>query len=172
MSTRVLQSNIWRDFFNAMAESWNNLKYTTACSSFLVCKNRSRSALVRELLSNTGNFTVCRSVESRWISRASNSWFDLLYKWPSRQWIIAQQFIARADLFLKQNNTKSYNKTVIDFNFHWHIGFISPNKRYSQRSSALVNITFSGWQMSHKSLCQPHWSQYLYNIETLFSWYI
>ena len=55
MSTRVLQSNIWRDFFNAMAESWNNLKDTTACSSFLVCKNRSRSALVRELLSNTGN---------------------------------------------------------------------------------------------------------------------
>ena len=48
----ALQSNLRRDFFKADAESLKNLKDKTAFSSFLVCKNRIRSALVRELLSN------------------------------------------------------------------------------------------------------------------------
>ena len=49
-------SNIRRDFFSAMVESLKNLKDATAFSSFLVCKNRKRSALVRELLSNNSLF--------------------------------------------------------------------------------------------------------------------
>ena len=34
-----------------MAESWNKLKTSNVFSSFIVCKNRNRSAPVRELLS-------------------------------------------------------------------------------------------------------------------------
>ena len=36
-----------------MAESWNKLKTSNVVSSFIVCSNRNRSALVRALLSNT-----------------------------------------------------------------------------------------------------------------------
>ena len=35
-----------------MAESWKKLKTSNVFSSFIVCKNRIRSAPVRELLSN------------------------------------------------------------------------------------------------------------------------
>ena len=35
-----------------MAENWKNLKTSNLFSSFIVCSNRNRSALVRELLSN------------------------------------------------------------------------------------------------------------------------
>ena len=37
VETLALQSKIWQDFFSAMAESWKNLKDTTAFSSFIVC---------------------------------------------------------------------------------------------------------------------------------------
>ena len=37
----ALHSNLWWDFFSAVAESWKILKDTTAFSSFLVCYNRS-----------------------------------------------------------------------------------------------------------------------------------
>ena len=50
------QSNFWRDFFIAMAESWNKLNTSNVISSFIVCSNRNRSALVRELLSNNSLF--------------------------------------------------------------------------------------------------------------------
>ena len=56
MQTLALQSNVWPDFFNAMAESWKILTDPGAISSFHVCKNRNRSALVRELLSNNSLF--------------------------------------------------------------------------------------------------------------------
>ena len=35
-----------------MAESWKKLKTSNVFSSFIVCKNRNRSAPARELLSN------------------------------------------------------------------------------------------------------------------------
>ena len=39
-----------------MAESWKKLKTLNVFSSFTVCKNRNRSAPVRELLSNNSLF--------------------------------------------------------------------------------------------------------------------
>ena len=48
----VKQSDVWRDFFSAMAESWKKLKTSNLFSSFIVSSNRNRSALVRELLCN------------------------------------------------------------------------------------------------------------------------
>ena len=52
----MTQSNYWRDFFNAMEESWKKLKTSNVLSSFIVCTNRNRSAHVRELLSNNSLF--------------------------------------------------------------------------------------------------------------------
>ena len=45
------ESALAQDFFCAMAESWEKLKTSNVFSSFIVCSNRNRSALVRELLS-------------------------------------------------------------------------------------------------------------------------
>ena len=52
---------------------------SSVVSSFTVCSNRNRSAIVwfAEL-----RFTVCRSIVRRFITRAARSWFDLLYNWP------------------------------------------------------------------------------------------
>ena len=50
------KSNIWRDFFSAMAESWKKLKASNIFSSFIVCSHRNRSALVRDLLSHNSLF--------------------------------------------------------------------------------------------------------------------
>ena len=54
----VKQSDFWRDFFSAMAESWKKLKTSNlfSISSFIVSSNRNRSALVRELLYNNSLF--------------------------------------------------------------------------------------------------------------------
>ena len=35
--TYATQSNYWRDFFSAMAESWKKLKTSNVFSSFIVC---------------------------------------------------------------------------------------------------------------------------------------
>ena len=50
------QSDVWRDIFNAMAESWKKLKTSNLFSSFIVSSNRNRSALLRELLCNNSLF--------------------------------------------------------------------------------------------------------------------
>ena len=50
------QSDVWRDFFSAMAESWKKLKTSNLFSSFIVSLNRNRSALVCELLCNNSLF--------------------------------------------------------------------------------------------------------------------
>ena len=50
------QSDVWRDVFCAMAESWKKLKTSTLFSSSSVSSNRNRSALVRELLCNNSLF--------------------------------------------------------------------------------------------------------------------
>ena len=42
-----------------MAESWKKLKTSNVFSSFIVCSNENRSALVHELLSNNSLF-VCQ----------------------------------------------------------------------------------------------------------------
>ena len=39
-----------------MAERWKKLKFSNVFSLFIVCENRNRSALVRELLSNNSLF--------------------------------------------------------------------------------------------------------------------
>ena len=52
MKTYMTQSNYLRDFFSAMAYSWKKLKTSYVFSSFIVCSNRNRSALVHEMLSN------------------------------------------------------------------------------------------------------------------------
>ena len=39
-----------------MAESWKKLNISNVFSSFILCKNRNRSAQVRELLSNNSLF--------------------------------------------------------------------------------------------------------------------
>ena len=50
------QSESWRNFLSAMAESWKKLKTSNLPSSFIVSSNRNRSALVRELLCNNSLF--------------------------------------------------------------------------------------------------------------------
>ena len=50
------QSEVWRDFFSAMAESWKKLKTSNLFSSNIMSSNRNRSALVRELLCNNSMF--------------------------------------------------------------------------------------------------------------------
>ena len=56
MYTFAKQSEFWRDFFSAMAKNWKKRKTSNPFSSFIVCSNRNRSALVRELLSNNSLF--------------------------------------------------------------------------------------------------------------------
>ena len=51
MLTFANQSHFWRDFCSAMAESWKKLKISNMVSSFIVCSNQNRLALVRDLLS-------------------------------------------------------------------------------------------------------------------------
>ena len=56
MLTLAKQSEFWRDFFSAIAKSWKKLKTSNMFSSFIVCSNRNRSTIVRELLSNNSLF--------------------------------------------------------------------------------------------------------------------
>ena len=49
-------SKFQREFFGAMAESWKKLMTSNVFSSCFVCKNRNRSAPLRELLSNNSLF--------------------------------------------------------------------------------------------------------------------
>ena len=58
------QSNFWQEFFSAMAESVKRLTTSNVFSSFIVCQNRNRSALVCELLSNNSLF-VCQLYEDK-----------------------------------------------------------------------------------------------------------
>ena len=41
---------VLQDFFSAMAESWKKVKTSNVFSSFIVCSNRNRSALVPKIL--------------------------------------------------------------------------------------------------------------------------
>ena len=50
------QSDVWRDFFSAIAESWKKLYTSNLFSLFIVSSNRNRSDLVRELLCNNSLF--------------------------------------------------------------------------------------------------------------------
>ena len=52
MNWCATQSNYWREFVSAMAESWKKLKTSNVFPSFIVRKNINRSAVVYELLSN------------------------------------------------------------------------------------------------------------------------
>ena len=56
MKTFAKQSSFWRDFFSAMAESSKKLKSSNVFSLCIVCSNRNKSVLVRELLSNNSLF--------------------------------------------------------------------------------------------------------------------
>ena len=44
MLTFAKQSDVWRDFFSAMAEIWKKLKTSNLFSSFIVSSNRNKSA--------------------------------------------------------------------------------------------------------------------------------
>ena len=72
------QSNYWREFFNATAESWKKLKTSNVFSSFIVGKNRNRSALLCELLSNNSLF-VGQLNEDKSRARCTKINHDLLY---------------------------------------------------------------------------------------------
>ena len=50
------QDNYWRDLFSAMGDIWKKLNILNVFSSYIVCYNRNRSALMRELLSNNALF--------------------------------------------------------------------------------------------------------------------
>ena len=50
------QSDVWRDFFSAMAERRKKLNTSNLFSSFILSSNRNRSAIVRELLCNNSLF--------------------------------------------------------------------------------------------------------------------
>ena len=50
------QSDVWRDFFCAMAQSWKKLKTSNLFSLSTVSLNRNRSALVRDVLCNSSLF--------------------------------------------------------------------------------------------------------------------
>ena len=52
----VKQSDVWREIFSAIAESWKKLNTSNLFSSFIVSSNRNISALVRELLCNNSLF--------------------------------------------------------------------------------------------------------------------
>ena len=68
MQTFAKQSDAWRDFFSAMAESWKKLKTSNLLSSFIVSSNRNRSALVCELCNNSlfvGQFYEDKSLALR-----------------------------------------------------------------------------------------------------------
>ena len=81
-----------------MAESWKTLKSSNVFSSFIVCKNRNRSAPVRELLSNNSLF-VGQLYEDKSLTLRAR---DLIFFTTDLQTvIITQQFTAGADLFLK-----------------------------------------------------------------------
>ena len=59
MIAYTTQSNYWRDIFSTVAESWKKLKTLNMFSSFIVCKNQNRSALVRDFFSNTRDVFSC-----------------------------------------------------------------------------------------------------------------
>ena len=105
MYTVAKQSGFWRDFFIAMAESSKKLKSSDLILSFLVCSNRNRSALVRELLSNNSLF-VGQLYEDKSLARASDSISFI----TDLQTVITQQFTARADLFLNSNTPCLYSQ--------------------------------------------------------------
>ena len=69
------QSDVWRDFLSAMAESWKKLKTSNLFSSFFVSSNRNRSALVRELLCNNSLF-VGQMYEDKYLALRSR---DLIF---------------------------------------------------------------------------------------------
>ena len=84
-------------FFSAMAESRKKLKTSNVFSPFTVCKNRNRSAPVRELLSNNSLF-VSQLYDNKSLALRAR---DLIIFTTDLQTIITQQFTAGADLFLK-----------------------------------------------------------------------
>ena len=47
---RIETLQLLHDFFSAMGDSWKKLKTSNVVSSFIVCSNLNRSALVCELL--------------------------------------------------------------------------------------------------------------------------
>ena len=84
-----------------MAESWKKLKTSNVFSSFIVCKNRNRSAPVRELLSNNSLFVGQLYEDKSLALRAS----DLIFFTTDLQTVMfTQQFTAGADLFLNRIN--------------------------------------------------------------------
>ena len=106
----VTQSNYWWEFFSAMEESWKKLKTSNVFSLFIVW------VIIHCLLVSCKkiNHSCCMLV----------TWSSL--QLTSKQWIIIQQFTARADLFLKQLCIlASFTRILTFFLFIWAIKFLS-----------------------------------------------
>ena len=102
-----LHSKLWRDFVSAMAESWKNLKDKLLFHRFLCV----RIEIDQLKCVNCWVIIHCLSVSCKQIN---HSRFALVIWSPlqltSKQWIITQQFTARADLFLNSNTPRLYNQ--------------------------------------------------------------
>ena len=91
-----------------MAESCKKLKSANVFSSFIVCYNRNRSALLRELL-----IIHCLPVSCTRINHSCCAlmiWSSL--QLTSKQWIITQQFTARVDLFFNYSKFLKLRRSI------------------------------------------------------------
>ena len=59
-----------------MAENWKKLETSNVFSSFIECLNQNRSALVRELLSNSSLFVGCQLYKDKSLALCSR---DLIF---------------------------------------------------------------------------------------------
>ena len=82
-----------------MAESQKKLKSSNVIFSFIVCSNRNRSALVRELLSNNSLF-VGQLYEDKSLALCARDLVFFTTDLQTVNYYSSQQFTARADLFL------------------------------------------------------------------------
>ena len=92
-----------------MAESWKKLKASNLFSSFIVCSNRNRSALVRELLCNNSLFVgqlyedkslalrardlISFTTDLQTVNCYNNSLLELIYFLNKTQSNVAPHFI-------------------------------------------------------------------------------
>ena len=97
MKTYATQSNFWQEFFSAMAENWKKLRLQM-CFRGLLCVRIEIDPL---LYVNCWLIIHCLSVNCTKInsSRCAHVILSSL-QLASKQWIITEQFTARADHFL------------------------------------------------------------------------
>ena len=95
--------NYWRDFLSEMAESWKKLKTSNVFSSFIVCQNCLNCWVIIHCL-----LVSCTKINHSCC--ALMIWYSL--QLTSKQWIITQQFTARADLFLNYSKFLKLRRSI------------------------------------------------------------